>query len=219
MAVPTRDVRIARVAFALAATTLLAGVCLITMYSIEVPRGGPYYFGAASDTLDGASKLLLAVLVVHLSRRLLNSAVSRAIIGALEVLTICSAAASFLLAAQLVPLEVPSAIAVTVTAFLAAWMVWLNGRLLADPTFPRRLARFGRLIGIGLIAGFLLVGVSLLLPWMSLPQLIVGGIGVLLGGSVWLGWPVWYLLVGRWLRPTEAAEAEPAAPVAAESWL
>jgi hypothetical protein len=44
------------------------------------------------------------------------------------------------------------------------------------------------------------VGLGLLLPWMSWPQLVVFGFGVLVGLPAYLvGIPVWFLLLGRHL--------------------
>jgi hypothetical protein len=43
------------------------------------------------------------------------------------------------------------------------------------------------------------VGLGLLLPWMSLPQLVVFGFGVLVGLPAYLSVPVWFMLLGRHL--------------------
>jgi hypothetical protein len=61
-------------------------------------------------------------------------------------------------------------------------------------------ARLGEFVGAGFLAGYLVVGLGLLLPWMSWPQLVVFGFGVLVGLPAYLvGIPVWFLLLGRHL--------------------
>ena len=48
-----------------------------------------------------------------------------------------------------------------------------------------------------MLAGYVIVGLGLLLPWMSWAQLVVFGVGVLIGLPAWLGIPVWFLVLGR----------------------
>ena len=62
-----------------------------------------------------------------------------------------------------------------------------------------RVARLGEVLGAGLLAGYVIVGLGLLLPWMSWPQLAVFGVGVLVGLPAYLGIPVWFVLLGRHL--------------------
>ena len=53
--------------------------------------------------------------------------------------------------------------------------------------------------GCGLLAGYVIVGLGLLLPWMSWPQLVVFGVGLLIGLPAYLGMPVWFVFLGRHL--------------------
>jgi hypothetical protein len=48
-------------------------------------------------------------------------------------------------------------------------------------------AQFGVFAGAGTLTGYVIVGLGLLLPWMSWPQLIVFGVGLLIGLPAWLG--------------------------------
>jgi len=52
---------------------------------------------------------------------------------------------------------------------------------------------------VGFLAGYVVVGLGLLLPWMSWPQLVVFGVGVVIGLPAYLGIPVWFVLLGRYL--------------------
>jgi hypothetical protein len=48
-------------------------------------------------------------------------------------------------------------------------------------------AQFGVFAGAGTLTGYVIVGLGLLLPWMSWPQLVVFGVGLLIGLPAWLG--------------------------------
>ena len=50
------------------------------------------------------------------------------------------------------------------------------------------------------MAGYVIVGLGLLLPWMSWPQLVVFGVGVRIGLPAYLGIPVWFVFLGRHLE-------------------
>ena len=63
-----------------------------------------------------------------------------------------------------------------------------------------RVARLGEFSGAGVLAGYVIVGLGLLLPWMSWPQLVVFGVGVLTGLPAYLGIPVWFVFLGRHLE-------------------
>jgi hypothetical protein len=62
-----------------------------------------------------------------------------------------------------------------------------------------RVTRLGEFLGGGTLAGGAVVGLGFLLPWMSWPQLVVFGVGGLLGAIGMLGTPVWFVLLGRHL--------------------
>ena len=55
------------------------------------------------------------------------------------------------------------------------------------------------MMGTGTLAGYVIVGLGLLLPWMSWPQLVVFGVGLLVGLPAWLSIPVWFVILGRCL--------------------
>ena len=88
---------------------------------------------------------------------------------------------------------------------VAAWMVlclWLflvnRGLRLAGALRPR-LARLGEFLGAGTLSGGAVVGLGFLLPWMSWPQLVMFGVGGLLGVVGMFGIPIWFVLLGRHL--------------------
>ena len=83
--------------------------------------------------------------------------------------------------------------------FLSLWMLLVNRWLRQSKAWPYRLARFGELLGAGFLAGYVIVGLGLLLPWMSWPQLVVFGVGILVGLPGYLGIPVWFVYLRRYL--------------------
>jgi hypothetical protein len=66
-------------------------------------------------------------------------------------------------------------------------------------TLGPRVTRLGEFLGAGTLAGGVVVGLGLLLPWMSWAQLVVFGVGGFLGVIGMLGTPFWFLLLGRHL--------------------
>jgi hypothetical protein len=52
-------------------------------------------------------------------------------------------------------------------------------------------------VGTFTLVGYIVVGLGLLLPWMSRPQLVVCGSGLLIGLPAWLSIALWFLLLGR----------------------
>jgi hypothetical protein len=82
---------------------------------------------------------------------------------------------------------------------LCLWLLLVNRWLRLSDALSARVARLGEALGAGLWAGYVVVGLSLLLPWMSWPQLVVFGVGVLIGLPAYLGIPVWFVLLGRHL--------------------
>lgn len=95
--------------------------------------------------------------------------------------------------------EVGTPIAMASYVVLSLWLLLVNRwvRLSGDLTF--RLTRFGEYVGAGTLAGYAVVGLGLLLPWMSWPQMVVFDVGVVVGLPAWLCIPVWFLLLGRYL--------------------
>jgi len=82
---------------------------------------------------------------------------------------------------------------------LCLWLFLINRWLRLSAGLPVRVARLGEFLGAGTLAGGTVVGLGLLLPWMSWPQLVVFGVGGLLGVIGMLGTPVWFLLLVRYL--------------------
>jgi hypothetical protein len=74
-----------------------------------------------------------------------------------------------------------------------------NRWLRASGALPPLTARFGESMGVLVLAAGAVAGPGLLLPWMSLPQLILFSTGGVLAMIGMLGIPFWFLLLGRHL--------------------
>ena len=110
-----------------------------------------------------------------------------------------AAASGLLLVAGVLPFEPSTAISLVVIVLQCVWMIWLNRAWSREQRVPRRIARFGTVFGFGLLAGLALVGASMLLPWGSGAAYALLVPGVMLGGAMWVVWPLWFILLGRHL--------------------
>ncbi len=96
--------------------------------------------------------------------------------------------------------EVQTPIAMAAWIVLCLWLLLINRWLRVSGALQPRVARLGEFSGAGVLAGYVIVGLGLLLPWMSWPQLVVFGVGVLIGLPAYLGIPVWFVFLGRHLE-------------------
>jgi hypothetical protein len=83
--------------------------------------------------------------------------------------------------------EVETPVAIAALIVLGVWLLLVNRWSCLSAALPYRIVRFGELVGVGFLAGYVVVGLGLLLPWMSWPQLVVFGVGVLFGLPAYLG--------------------------------
>ncbi|MGO4690647.1 hypothetical protein [Glaciibacter sp. 2TAF33] len=193
------------VAFAVAAVNLVASVMFVVMFLAEVPLNGPYIFGRTYDVLFAVSSVLAVFLIAHLDGKVKGSAGLR-IVGLLaSVVLLAAAVALVLLALGVVGVWVSVPLAVAAMFLHGVWMFWVNRRLGADGIFSRLLSTWGRLTGAGLMIGLVIGAVGIILPPLTIPQLLVLGLGIFVAGGVWAAWPVWYLMLGARLRKADAA--------------
>jgi hypothetical protein len=198
-------------AYAAGVTGILANLFLIALYvALGLQAGGPEaetslgpvgdLSGSASDLLGSLSAAFMIPVALALGGRLPRRRAARlaqaAGLTAMALLT----AGGPLLVLGVLSFEVETPIAMAAWIVLCLWLLLLNRWLRSSGTPPVRLARLGEVLGVGLLAGYVIVGLGLLLPWMSWPQLVVFGVGVLIGLPAYLGIPVWFVLLGRHLE-------------------
>jgi hypothetical protein len=97
---------------------------------------------------------------------------------------------------------------------VAGWIALVSRMLRGVAPFGPWVTRFGQVIGVALLFGVVLVGIALPLPWMSWPQLVIVGAGLLIAAPAWVLTPVWCLFLGQALL--RAARSPAALPVLAK---
>ncbi len=197
-------------AYAAGATGILANLFLIVFYALfGLQAGRPEVqsslgsatelAGSASDLVGSLASAFMIPVALYLGARLPHRRAAHFTqVPGLMAMTLSSVGGPLLVLGVLA-FEVETPIAMAAWIILSLWLLLVNRWLRLSATIPARLARLGEYLGAGLLAGYVVVGLGLLLPWMSWPQLVVFGIGVLIGLPSWLGIPVWFVLLGRHL--------------------
>ena len=200
--------RIAYFAYAAGATGILANLFLIALYvQLGLQAGRPEaqsplgpvgdLAGPASDLIGSLSTTLMIPVALYLGGRLPRRRAARLTQAAGLVAMVLLTIGGPLLVLGVLAFDVETPVSVAAWIILCLWLLLVNRWLRLSDALPARVARFGEFCGAGVLAGYVVVGVGLVLPWMSWPQLVVFGAGVLIGLPAWLGIPVWFLRLGR----------------------
>jgi hypothetical protein len=190
----------ARFAYAAGATGILANLFLIAFYALQAshPEDGTS-LGSANDLVGSLGAAFMIPVALALSAWLPDRRLSwiTKLVGlsAMAVLTVGGP----LLVLGVVAFNVQAPIMVAAWMVLCLWLLVINRWLRLSAALGPRVARLGEFLGAGTLAGGAVVGLGFLLPWMSWPQLVVFGVGGVLGVVGMLGTPVWFLLLGRHL--------------------
>lgn len=164
-------------------------------------------WGPINDALGALSNVVLAAAIPMLSRRAARRRWERMLVrGAAGVLVVAAISAALLVAGVLA-FEPSTVISMVAIGLQMVWLLWLNRRYAADPEVPVAVHRFGSVVAVTLLAGLALVGASFAFPWGSPAAYALLIPGVLGGGIAWLGWPAWYLLLGRHMAASAPAAA------------
>jgi hypothetical protein len=193
------------VAFGVAAVNLVASVMFVLTFLFEVPMNGPYVYGRTYSALFAIGSVLSVVLITHLSGKVKSSTGVR-VVGFLACAVLLAAAVALvMLTLGLAEVRIAVPLAVAAMFLHGAWMLWANRRLGADGVFPRLLSVWGWVTGAALMVGLVIGAVGVVLPRLTIAQLLVLGLGIFIAGGVWLVWPIWYVMVGARLRAADAA--------------
>ena len=111
---PTRRSRLPAIAFVTAAVTLAADILLMLSYIFEVATDGPYYYATAHRVLGAISQVLIAVLVIRLSRMADPLRRSRPLVGTTVMVSLVGAVFLLLGVSGLLGFSESSLIAVVV---------------------------------------------------------------------------------------------------------
>jgi hypothetical protein len=192
--------RTALFAYAAGATGILANLFLIAFYALQAshPEDGTS-LGTANDLVGSLASAFTIPVALVLSAWLPDRRLSRITklvgLSAMAVLT----AGGPLLVLEVVAFNVQAPIMVAAWMVLCLWMFLVNQGLRSSGVLPSRVTRLGEFLGVGTLSAGAVVGFGFLLPWMSWPQLVVFGVGGLLGVIGMFGIPVWFVLLGRHL--------------------
>ena len=197
-------------AYAAGVTGIIANLFLIILYiQLGLQAGRPEdgtllgpvgeLAGSANDLLGSlAAAFMIPValaLARHLPRRPATRVTQAAGLIAMALLTVGGP----LLVLEVLAFDAATLNAVASYIVLCIWLFLTNRWLRLSDALGLRVTRFGEFAGAGYLVGFLIVGLGLLLPWMSWPQLVVFGVGLVIVLPAWLGIPVWFVLLGRHL--------------------
>ena len=189
-------------------TGILAKLCLITMFVLlgggledGTLLGSAFHAaGSASDLLGSLSTALTTPVAIFWGRRLPQRRTARFVQAAGLASMVLLSVGGPLRVLGVLTFEIETTLAIAELIILNFWLLLINRWLRLSNVLPYRTARFGEFMGAGFLAGYVIVGLGLLLPWMSWPQLAVFGVGVLVGLPAYLGFPVWFVVLGRHLR-------------------
>jgi hypothetical protein len=189
-----------RFAYAAGATGILANLFLIAFFALQAshPEDGTS-LGSANDLLGSLASAFMIPVTLALSAWLPDRRLSRStqVVGlsAMLLLTVGGP----LLVLGVLAFKVQAPIMVAAWMVLCLWLFLVNRWLCLSGVLRPRVARLGEFLGAGTLSGGAVVGLGLLLPWMSWPQMIFFGVGGLLGVVGMLGIPIWFVLFGRHL--------------------
>jgi hypothetical protein len=181
-------------------TGILANLFLIGFYALQVgrPENGTW-LGSANDLVGSLGTAFMIPVALALSAWLPERLACRIIqVLGLSAMTILVVGGPLLVLGVL-EFEVQAPIMIGAWVVLSLWLFLVNRWLRSSGALPPRTARFGELLGALVLAAGPVAGAGLLLPWMSLPQLILFSTGGVLAMIGMLGIPFWFLLLGRHL--------------------
>ncbi|WP_369046405.1 hypothetical protein [Sinomonas sp. P10A9] len=191
---------------------IVAVAALGAMYAVEVPRGGPYIFGGINDFTGGLFFLAAIPPIIQVHRRLGDGPWSRTALAATAAGSVAAAASGILISFHMIPFGPSTAVSMVGIIGQALWAAVANHKLANRPRYPRRLAQWGRAIGLGMLVALPIVGAGYAAGAVPALQTVLYAVGGAIGGAAYLGWPLWLLAVGRRLAGrTEGARRRPAA--------
>ncbi len=192
--------RAALFAYAAGATGILANLFLIAFFALQAsqPDDG-FSLGSANDIVGSLATAFMIPVALSLDGRLPQRRAARLTQGAGLIAMALLSIGGPLLVLGVLAFEIQTTIAIGAWIVLSLWLFLINRWLRLSGGLQSQVTRLGEFLGAGTLAGYAIVGLGLLLPWMSWGQLMVFGVGLLFGLPAWFGIPVWFLLLGRHL--------------------
>lgn len=183
-------------------TGVAGNVLLIALWTLALPGVGDYdWTGPANDVMGGIVSTGATIPVALALGALVGS---RPLVRVTTLLAASAMAAvvvsSTLLVTDAIPFEVQVLVAVPAIMVMFGWTAVIGRDGAVTRLLPLGLARLAVAIGVSGCLGFVLAGTSLLLPWESVAQYVVGGAGLLVGAPAFLAFPIWLILLSNRLH-------------------
>ena len=194
------EARLGLVAYAGGVVGIVGLATLGLMFAVEVPSGGPFRFGTANDIGGSIFAALFIPLVIGLERLLPRTAWSRGLAAVTVVASVAGIILPLLLVGGLLTFETQAPMVVAVFELQSLWLLLAGRRMRGVPGLAGRLARISQGVGASFIVGTAIAGAGFALPSGSPAQLAVMGIGGAIAVLGWVGWPVWFVALGRTFR-------------------
>ncbi len=156
-----------------------------------------FSLGSANDIVGSLATAFMIPVALSLGGRLPQRQAARLTQGAGLIAMAFLSIGGPLLVLEVLAFEIQTPIAIGAWIVLSLWLFLINRWLRLSGALQSQVTRLGEFLGAGTLTGYVVVGLGLLLPWMSWPQLVV--FGVLVGLPAYLGNPVWFVLLGRHL--------------------
>ncbi|ABM08663.1 hypothetical protein [Paenarthrobacter aurescens] len=201
------DRAVSVLAYSAAAVGVAGVLTLGAMYAVEVPRGGPFVFGAINDATGAVFNVLVIPVIMQVHKRLPKAPWTEPLKWVTVAACAAGATSSALLVLKVLDFEPSTAVSVAAIVIQGVWFLMANNKLLHVEDYPKVLAKLGRFIGGALLIGLPVAGLGFLLPGPEWLRYTVMGVGFIAGASSWAAWPYWYFKAGRFLGHKRAAEA------------
>lgn len=193
------DRPVSRFAYGAAAAGVAGVLTLGAMYAVEVPRGGPFYFGTANDAIGGVFNILVIPVILQVHRRVPKGAWTEPAKWVVVASCVASSASSFLLVSKVLDFVPSTVVTIADITIQAAWFLLAHNRLGKVDGYPHSLASLGRFIGGALLVGLPVAGLGYAIPGPDWLRWTVVGAGATIGAASWVAWPYWYFKAGRYL--------------------
>src|SRR4029453_4245556 len=172
-------------AFAYSAAAVgVAGVLTLgAMYAVEVPKGGPFVFGAINDATGAVFNVLVIPVILQVHKRLPKAPWTEPLKWVTVAACAAGATSSALLVLKVLDFEPSTAVSVAAIVIQGVWFLMANNKLLHVEDYPKVLAKLGRFIGGALLIGLPVAGLGFLLPGPEWLRYAVMGVGFIAGAS------------------------------------
>lgn len=173
---------------------------LVLLFALVPPMSGnqgEWTWLAAAIDVTGvvfapAHALAATSLVAVLPRNRPVRAMTVVCIAAVAVIAL----ATVLLLAGAVGFDVQLALSLPAVAVIFAWLAMVSTLGLTTGTLPPAIAKWGRVMGMALVAAVVIAVAGAALPEDSVPQVAAYSLAGAMGVPCWLSYPVWWVVIG-----------------------